>query len=529
MSTIYDDIPFGSKLAEPRDLNSRRYRHVLLAILCSLLAAATWFAPLPVDAGIKPFLAIVVGFLPFAGIAAFRAQFLLCLLFIGFAFFRFHEVYPPLRPLRIPLLLSLAVLGVLSYNLMLSRRIKTYWEAEFTPFILFVIWGVASMFMAVNFENSKDYFVDTFSKIIIMTFAIAWIVRRPEQFLFVTRFFVCAGIIVGTVAIYNKLMGIGLVEGTRVTIARHLRSPLGDPNDLSLVLMFPLSFATALIMIPKSYWQKLLGATGTVVMIWAIIATQSRGGLLGLLAVLGVVGQRYIKSKLVLGGIGGIAAVSLAAMAGLSNRSSSSSYDEGLDESAQARLDTWETAWNMAVANPYFGVGWENFYSQYGLYAENWKGTAHVVHSTWFGVLTDTGFPGFFMFLTMVILIVWRCLRNSKLLAYRRAPEGVRCVALAVLAGVAGVCISGTFLTQGFTWPIYILTALAVATSRFTKEYKIETQKKADDGWYDRPEPPPLTLKQDPNYLWGTRKANVSKAVWNPDRDLPKEQRTSRR
>lgn len=525
MSTLYDDIPFGSKLAVPRDLDSRKIRHVLLALVCTLLAAATWFAPLPLPGFVKPFVVVIVGFLPFAGIAAFRALFFMCLLFIGFAFFRFHEVYPPLRPIRIPLLLSLAVLGVLCYNLFLSRRIKTYWEAELTPFTMFLVWGVLCMFMAVNFGNSKQYFVDTFSKIAIMTFAIAWIVREPKQFMFVTRFFVTAGIIVASVAIYNKLMGIGLVEGTRVTIARHLRSPLGDPNDLSLVLMFPLSFAAALIMIPKSFFQKLLGGTGTILMIWAIIATQSRGGLLGLLAVIGVVGQRYIKSKIALGAIGGVAAVGLAAMAGLNSRQSGGSQEEGIDASAQARLDTWETAWNMATSNPIFGVGWENFYSQYPIYAANWKGTSHVVHSTWFGVLTDTGFPGFFMFLTMVILIVWRCLKNTKILNYRRAPEGVRCVALAVLAGVAGVCISGTFLTQGFTWPIYILTALAVALSRFTREYVVETQAKADDGWYDRPEPQLLNLKTDPEYVWESKSKDLSKAVWVPERDLDKRSR----
>ena len=80
MSTLYDDIPFGSKLAVPRDLDSRKIRHVLLALVCTLLAAATWFAPLPLPGFVKPFVVVIVGFLPFAGIAAFRALFFMCLL-----------------------------------------------------------------------------------------------------------------------------------------------------------------------------------------------------------------------------------------------------------------------------------------------------------------------------------------------------------------------------------------------------------------------------------------------------------------
>jgi hypothetical protein len=39
-------------------------------------------------------------------------------------------------------------------------------------------------------------------------------------------------------------------------------------------------------------------------------------------------------------------------------------------------------------------------------------------------------------------------------------------MAQALVAGIAGFVVSGTFLTQGFTWPVYILLALAVAVGR---------------------------------------------------------------
>ncbi|OYW60074.1 MAG: hypothetical protein B7Y84_07350 [Azorhizobium sp. 32-67-21] len=38
--------------------------------------------------------------------------------------------------------------------------------------------------------------------------------------------------------------------------------------------------------------------------------------------------------------------------------------------------------------------------------------------------------------------------------------------AYALAAGLAGFCVSGTFLTQGFTWPFYIIFALTIALSR---------------------------------------------------------------
>ena len=36
-------------------------------------------------------------------------------------------------------------------------------------------------------------------------------------------------------------------------------------------------------------------------------------------------------------------------------------------------------------------------------------------------------------------------------------------MAQAVLAGMIGFCVSGSFLTQGFTWPVYILVSLGAA------------------------------------------------------------------
>lgn len=529
MSMLYDQIPFGSKLAEPRDLNTRKNRHMLLAVACTLLAAIVWFIPLNVPAFIKPFLTIAVAFLPFGGILIFRFAFITCLLFVGFAFFRFHEVYPPIRPMRVPLLLSLAVLGVLGYNLFLSRKIRVYWEREFTPFALFAGWSLLGMFFATNFGASKQFFLDTYVKIIIMTFAIAWSISKPKHFMAATKFFVTAGIIVGVVAVYNKLMGIGLVEGSRVTIARHLRSPLGDPNDLSLRLLFPLSFALSLIMVPKSYFLKFYGAFGSLTMIWAIVATQSRGGLLGLLAVLGVIGERYIKSKVILGGIGGIAAIGLFAMMGISNRKSGGAAEEGVDASAQARLDTWDTAWNMAINNPIFGVGWQNFYSNYFVYLRvAGDGKPHVVHSTWFGALSENGFIAFFFLLVMIFLMVWRLLKMYKLYTYRRADEGIRTATLAVLAGLAGFCVSGTFLTQAHTWSLYLLLALCAALSKYSRTFTIETQEKADDGYYDRPPPAVVSVNSRSEHLWEKSNQHLERVRWDPDLDIGSKARGKR-
>jgi len=212
--------------------------------------------------------------------------------------------------------------------------------------------------------------------------------------------------------------------------------------------------------------------------------------LLGLLAVLGVIGERYIKSKVILGGIGGIAAISLFAMMGINDRKSGGAAEQGVDASAQARLDTWDTAWNMAVQNPIFGVGWQNFYTNYFVYLRvAGDGKPHVVHSTWFGALSENGFIAFFFLVVMIIFMTWRLLKMYKLYTYRRADESIRTATLAVLAGLAGFCVSGTFL-------------------------------KADDGYYDRPPPAEINISSRSDSLWEKSNQHLERVRWDPDLDI---------
>jgi O-antigen ligase len=90
------------------------------------------------------------------------------------------------------------------------------------------------------------------------------------------------------------------------------------------------------------------------------------------------------------------------------------------------------------------------------------------VHSTWFGVLAETGFLGLFVFIALIISLC-RTSRQSIKLLREDSPSALVIGANAVFGGLIGTIVSGTFLTQGFTWPIYILAALTVAINRIAQ------------------------------------------------------------
>jgi len=439
-----------------------------IALSCCLAAAVGWYFMA------YPLAGLLVGLAPLAVLVALSQPFLMCLGFIVFSFFRLHEVFPALYPLHIPQLLAMATLAAL-FGRMAFGRMPMFWSRELTAFAVFFVLVTIGVAAATNRAVAASSWSDTFVKIAVMVFAIAWLAEGPRQFAMTARAVLSCGIVVGAVALYNKINGIGLVEGSRVTIGRDLGSMLGDPNDLSLVLLFPASFALARLSTPGlKGWERAFGAMCFATVFLAILATQSRGGLLGIAAVIGVFAYRRVRSKVFFAVLGGLVLAGVFALAGISERASGGAAEIGIDQSAMGRLYAWEAALRMAVSHPLTGVGLNNFLPNYYAYSDFWDGSNHAVHSTWLGVLAETGWLGLAVFVTLIVLVLRTALATVRGLspeapATRPYNPEAYAAAQAMLGGLVGFVVSGTFLTQGFTWPLYVLLALTVAIARYMR------------------------------------------------------------
>lgn len=395
-----------------------------------------------------------------------------CLFFIVFSFFRIHEAIPQLEPLKLPQLLAIAALGSLLWHSLVSRQLKLVWHPVMTVFAVFFIFIFIGAFFASNRALAFEALFSTFIKVALMMLAISWLIRTPADFKLALLLLIGAGVLIGCIAIYNRFNGIGLVEGTRVTIGRNIGAMIGDPNDLALVLTFPLSFAGALLssrQLPHAM-RFGLGLPAVVIIVWAILCTQSRGGLLGITAVTAVLLWFRVANKWLVVSVGGSLLLVLVLAAGISSRSSGGASESGIDESAMGRVYAWQAATNMALAKPLNGVGINNFYVNYYAYSPHWDGKNHAVHSTWFQVLAETGFVGFSLFIMLIVKSFRLALQNQYLALQHQFPV-IQVSAQALLAGLCSFCISGTFLTQGFIWPLYILIALTIALNRFLFEH----------------------------------------------------------
>ena len=448
-------------------LTTTGQRQGALAGLASLLISAIWMLfPQPIS------VAIICAF-PVAAIAFISRPFVTVLLFVLFSFFRIHELFPPLYDLKIPLTLSAGALGALVWHVGISRQVNMYWRSELTMLSLFFGVVVVGLLLASNRAVAFAYFNSNYWKIMVMCFAITWLSRSQRDFLLASRLITLAGLLVAAVALHNKINAIGLVEGSRVTIGRSFGSVLGDPNDLALVLLFPMSFAVSISCTPAlGTINRLLGIISVPLLFMALLATQSRGGLIGVIAVFGVFAYRRVKSKLLLINLGVILVVGLYLLAGISGRASGGSAEAGVDESAMGRIYAWQAAFNMAMERPLTGVGIDNFVANYFFYSPHWDGLNHAVHSTWFGVLAETGFVGLIVFVAVIVMLLKTANHTLETLNKQPNPALVATVytsAEAVLAGLVGTVAAGTFLTQGFTWPLYILAALVISIAHWTE------------------------------------------------------------
>lgn len=406
--------------------------------------------------------------------AGFTNPYVFCLIFFSFSIFRLHEIIPILYPLRIPWIS--AVLGIisLSVNTQLGR-IKLYWRKEMSWFLAFFILVSTGVPLAFDASSAYDYWSNIYIKIIIGFFMLVWTIRSDKAYKWLVSIIVLCGVILSLQTLYNKVNGLALVELTRASVGAVPKSVVGDPNDLAMTLLFSFSFACSLFAgTSRSLLLKVLGLICSAIIIAAIIATQSRGGLSGLVVVIAYFFTHRMKSKTMVLGLAAIIALLSYLVISSGFTRNPGETDQGLDESAMGRIHAWQAAVNMAVHHPIFGVGINQFIDNYYNYVIVWERQVHAVHSSWFGVLAETGFPGLALFICCIYFILRLAYANINQHSHNTVQN---LVAQGLFSGLISFCVASTFLTQGFTWPVYAFSALTIALAHSMETQSEETPR----------------------------------------------------
>lgn len=383
-----------------------------------------------------------------------------------------------LDPALIPATMLAAAFCTAAWTLLLSATGRHPLPANMRFLAAFLIWICITTIFSRNPGNSFDWWGSITWKVGAATFATAWLARTERDLRDGSAIFMIGGVLVAAVAIYNKMHGISLIHGARVAIGYIAPTEpdeivvnsgiLSDPNDLALILMFPLSFALARVVHWRTMLEAALAIAASGIILLAITYTQSRGAAIGVVVVFAMLFLQRYRSAFI-----GLVALAIATPILISVMEIGTRADSdfgqlvggNIDDSAQHRIDAWKTAVNMAVARPLTGVGVSNFSEMYFSYTNHWHGKGIAAHSMWFQVLGELGFVGLALFVGMIWTSFTINAQTLRWLESTRAPPFLKTTAIGLQAALAATCASGTFLSQAYTMPIYIIVGLIAALS----------------------------------------------------------------
>lgn len=274
----------------------------------------------------------------------------------------------------------------------------------------------------------------------------------------------------------------GLLQGV------HLHGPEGsmiaDNNDFALALNMVLPFFVYLGISEKLRWRKILFFFVFILTILAIIFTYSRGGFLGLCAVLIclVLKSRRKGLNIVVLIIATVLFLNFAPQ-DYKNRfvervQSIKEYEQ--DNSAMGRIYAWQAAWRMAQDRPLTGVGFRMFVPMFNYY--HWF-QPRVAHNSYLQLLAENGFIALTIFLLLLILSFLKLRNIRKKIPWNQQSVWIHNYSHMLEAGFVGYIVSAMFLSRADFDLLYqfigMTSALGILADKELENIKRKKEKEA--------------------------------------------------
>lgn len=248
----------------------------------------------------------------------------------------------------------------------------------------------------------------------------------------------------------------------------------GDNNHLAIVLLMVLPILYYLYRYSAGKLVRYGFLAALPLTVLAVVATNSRGALMGLfaIAVWIVLKSRSKVLGIVVVGLCVLMVVKLAPDQWSTRMETIQTADQ--DASFMGRVTAWKVSSAIAVANPVFGGGfravqshpvWDSFKHSQGLLGfvdtPMLSRSGVAAHSIWFEVLGDQGFVGLFIFIALLVNAfvtrreVWKLVRKNGP-GQQWAGDLVDMLGAALLAYV----VSGSLLSAAYFQIPYVCLML---------------------------------------------------------------------
>jgi probable O-glycosylation ligase (exosortase A-associated) len=244
---------------------------------------------------------------------------------------------------------------------------------------------------------------------------------------------------------------------------------LGDNNGVAVGMLMLVPILTLLASTATSTWERWLHRFLAVGVLYRALTTYSRGGFLACLALAIMYALRSTRR---VAAVAGIVVAGVIIVPTLPNafwdRMNTINTPAGQNlegDPGEGRLHFWAVAVKMANDNPLFGVGFNAFNENYDTYDDSLGlyGQGRSVHSAWFGVLAELGYPGLILFLLQILLALGACRRARRASKSGKQFASLGQFAFALEAGLVVFFVGGSFLPFQYVEMLWHWFALTIA------------------------------------------------------------------
>ena len=200
----------------------------------------------------------------------------------------------------------------------------------------------------------------------------------------------------------------------------------------------------------------------------SVVVSFSRGGFVGLVAVFFVV-WLLSKNKIISLVLVAVISLGLYFYAGQDYIQEMSTVTDTEDSTADARLKSWASAWDMFIDNP-LGVGGNNFQVRFPEYQQDRFSRGmygRVAHSLWFTLIPELGIIGIILYFRLLKYNINDISKLKKLSGGDSQDEKyLHAMSISFIASMAGYFASGSFISVLYYPHYWYLTAVIVASIR---------------------------------------------------------------
>jgi len=303
-------------------------------------------------------------------------------------------------------------------------------------------------------------------------------------------------LLVATWLSVEQLLGYGTTRFTKgVVRSGGLGTALGDTNEFALAMLFflPFAFYTAL---SASNRAARWGAGGlSLLLVASIVATGSRGAVIGFLALVIALWAKSRHKLLVgLGLVALLVAIWCFSSPSYKQRVASIlTYQQEI--TATVRREAWKAGMRMFIKRPLFGVGANNFPVAYDTagFGSPSGGKWVAAHSVYVQTLAELGILGFAWLVGLIALIFSATHKAQHRLQERAPPRGFFWIAAnAAPVSLITYLAAGAFLSCLYYPYLWILGGLAIVLEIGTRGLVVSQEIPAQAAQVEQHGPPML-------------------------------------